>query len=1000
MKSDSSYPRLQTGARLMACLAAMAAVSVPTLRAETAEEIQKLHDEVAALRERLSHYEGSNAPATPTVVPVAAPAPAPAANALPTDAGVEALSPFQVVSERDNGYLRTNSATATRIGMEIQKIPMAVSVVSSDFIRDTGMRSLTDILGFTPGTSGDPKFNTNRPSNNATPQGTFTIRGFPVNIILRDGLLMYSTKYQADNTDRVEIIKGPAAVFFGEGYPGGVINFVTKTASLGKLPSEISYTFGSDNTNRGLIDENHVLSDKAALRVVTGWENSKGDRAFEFTKRFDFTPSIVLDPFANGKLKITANTIYLKEKYNENLGDWIYPSGWFAAYQSPSAALMTAAGLDPANPASVAAYRTRIQTSVANYQADLRKSAGNNYLPTYTSIQRGAYYTDKNGNRIHDEGFNYMNRGSFDDNEQTTSTFGVDMTPFEWLSVRYALTQDNTTFTDQEGNNVPNADGTTFNAASGYNGAGYFRKTRTHQLDAVFKLDAFGVKNKLLVGYLLQNLRQQYLTLQNQGTPDYHLIPGYNYPAVNPGTSLTPGNETNMVPVGQYIRDRNGNILSAQQVYANWDPGFQVQPDENKLNPGWSNPIDGYPAQYNAWYVNYSGSAFSDRLTLLGGFRQETYRQAGQALTANFPWFSPPPYAFADQTTYPPGAYNYSPSYASTNFLTQTGNSYMGGASFEVKKGINVYTSVSQTFRFNSLTPLGGFLYHLDATDTNFQTLVNTVLAANGGSFNYKYYNGGSTTITSVADALAALNHEGAGTQAPNEVGKNIEIGAKLALWDDRLVATFSLFRADRNNQLVEDFQHQATEPFNYGNLAGVAAGSRTLRWRSVAHNRVEGTEAETIWTPMRNFQLLANASWYWTAKTISDPSVAATNINHDIYFNNRIENVPEYRVNFFGKYTLTDTFLRGLSIGFGGRYSSETNISRSVDWNPDLGGLTAGNFVVFNGNLAYPFEISGYKVITQLVVDNIFDKKYIDGGTSGILAPTTNWSLTTTLRF
>ncbi len=1004
MKPVIGYPRPGARRRLVACLALLSTSLAPALRAEASDDVKQLQDEVAALKARLAKYEGEGAtPSAPDANPATPAAPAaPAGTRAPlaTDQGVETLSPFQVRSDRDNGYLRTNSATATRIGMEIQKIPMSVSVVSSDFIRDTGMRSLTDILGYTAGTSGDPKFDTNRPSNNATPQGTFTVRGFPVNIILRDGLLMYSTKYNVDNTERVEIIKGPAAVFFGEGYPGGVINYVTKTASLGQLPTELSYTFGSDNLNRALLDDNHVLSDKAALRVVAGWENSLGDRAFEFTKRFDLTPSVVLDPFANGKLKIAANTIYLKERFNENLGDWIYPDGWFQAYQNPTAALMTAAGLDPSNPASVTAYRNRIQTSVGNYQADVRKAANNPYLPLYTSIQRGAYYLDKNGNRIHDTGFNYMNRGSFDDNEQTTSTFTVDATPTDWLSFRYALTQDNTTFNDQEGNNVPNADGYTFNAASGYSAAGYWRKTRTHQFDAVTRFDVLGVKNKFLVGYLLQNLRQQYLTPANGNVPVYTLVPGYNYPTTNPATSFTPAGAVNNSPTASYLTDRNGNIMTAQQVYANWDPGTQVQPVESKLFPGWANPIDGYPQQYNAWYVNYSGTALHDRLTLLGGFRQETYRQAGQALTANFPWYSPPPYAFADQATYPPGVYNYSPSYASTNFLTQTGNSYMGGLSYEVSKGVNVYTSVSQTFRFNNLTPLGGFLYHLDTADPNFQSMVNNILAANGGSFTYKYYNGGSTTITSVADALAALQHEGAGTQAPNEEGKNLEIGTKVSLWDDRLVGTFSIFRADRNNQLVEDIQHQVTEPFNYGNLAGVPAGTRNLRWRSVAHNRIEGTEAEFIWTPARNFQLLTNASWYWTAKTISDPSVAATNVNHDIYFGNRIENVPEYRLNFFGKYTLHDTFLRGLGIGLGGRYSSRTNISRSVDWNPSLGGLTSGNFFVFTGTLSYPYTVAGYRLTSQLVVENLFDKVYIDGGTSGITAPPRTWSLQTSLRF
>ncbi|MEI7553357.1 MAG: TonB-dependent receptor plug domain-containing protein, partial [Verrucomicrobiota bacterium] len=141
---------------------------------------------------------------------------APTAGALGTDAEVQVLSPFQVTSDKDYGYLKTNAATATKIGMEIQKVPLAISVVSREFLDDTNVRSLTDLFRYSSAASGDGRFAMRVPSNEATPQGAFTMRGFQVNNMMRDGIFRY-TAYSVDSVERVEIVKGPASVFFGQG---------------------------------------------------------------------------------------------------------------------------------------------------------------------------------------------------------------------------------------------------------------------------------------------------------------------------------------------------------------------------------------------------------------------------------------------------------------------------------------------------------------------------------------------------------------------------------------------------------------------------------------------------------------------------------------------------------------------------------------------------------------------------------------------------------------
>jgi outer membrane receptor protein involved in Fe transport len=116
------------------------------------------------------------------------------------------------------------------------------------------------------------------------------------------------------------------------------------------------------------------------------------------------------------------------------------------------------------------------------------------------------------------------------------------------------------------------------------------------------------------------------------------------------------------------------------------------------------------------------------------------------------------------------------------------------------------------------------------------------------------------------------------------------------------------------------------------------------------------------------------------------------------MYYRNRIENVPEFRLNFFNKYTFTDTLVRGLSLGLGARYSSTTIISRSLDYNPDRGGLTAGNYLIFDANISYPWSLRGYKLNSSLGIQNLTDKTYYEGN----LAPADHrfWLLRTDFSF
>ena len=888
---------------------------------------------------------------------------------------------FEVSTDKDYGYLKTNSATATRIGMEIQKVPMNVSVLSREFLDDTNARSITDIFRYSAAASGDSRFAMRRPANEATPQGNFTLRGFAVNTLMRNGIFRYIS-YNLDNVERVEIVKGPAAVFFGQGYPGGVINYITKRPSFTKIPTTFKYQIDNNQGTKLTIDHNAVLSKKAAFRVVGAWSDLQGARKWEFEKNFNITPSLTLKPFDRGNVTVTLEMEYLKESFNKNDLDWIYSdfAGWNAAHGTPGSSRAT---------------------SYEGYIQDKRASTGDYSIPYYTSISRGAYITDASGNRIQDESFNWTARGAQSNNEVETFSAQVDFAPFEWLEGRYLFTKDNSRYDAIEGIARPYANGVNWRY-SPQSLAGYYRDTWVHQVDLVFSFDLFGIKNKVLAGYTVSDWTQQYNSQDPNFSPWYGQVPGVWNAQANPGgAAAILGGSGGQVPRGSFIADRNGNVKLIRDVYWNFDPGFETYPDVSVALPIDRSVLDGYKTTLSGAYINYQASLLDDRLDVIAGFRRETRKNLGQHANSVFPWIEAPWNAFQDTVKYDPNFYGYSPGYQESEVSEQEGDSWMGGASFAVTKEINVYASVSKTFKFNS--GRRGGQNQKDAIP-----IYQSALNQGGGSYQYM-----GNTITSVAQAIAVHAALGAYDLIPNESGMNWEIGAKMTNEDNSFVGTVSLFRGERTNQRLDDGARQsnAEEPYNRSTTlfapSTIGYNTRNFRWRTTdLKNRIEGAEAEVIWSPMKNYQAVINGSWLWTAKTVYDKTKAApgtpefsalsanSQVNNTLYYTQRIENVPEYRLNMFHKYTFTDGPVRGASLGLGMRYSSETVISRSNSWS----GLMAGDFLVFDVTVSYPWEALGYKIKTSLGIYNATDKDYMEGRSA--LAPPRNWLFTNTISF
>ena len=161
--------------------------------------------------------------------------------------GATILEPIVVQGENArgpvDGFVATQSATATKTGTSLKDTPQAVNVVTKDQIAAQGSTTLTQALRNTPGVisqyGDDSRYD------------WFTIRGFRPSRYL-DGLrLPFGSRGYAQprvepfSLERAEVLKGPASVLYGQGDPGGLINMVSKRPSATAL-NEVEMQFGTD----------------------------------------------------------------------------------------------------------------------------------------------------------------------------------------------------------------------------------------------------------------------------------------------------------------------------------------------------------------------------------------------------------------------------------------------------------------------------------------------------------------------------------------------------------------------------------------------------------------------------------------------------------------------------------------------------------------------------------------------------------------------------------
>ncbi len=206
------------------------------------------------------------------------------------------LSPFSVDSSGDIGYRAQNTLAGTRMNTNLADTPAAISAYTKEFLDDIGAETVEDILIFGANTDRD-----------VTQDGTglravqadavVKIRGF-ANATLTRNYFGAPVSVDRYNVDRIDISKGPNAVLYGIGGPGGVLNTTTKRARIGGNNKSISATIGRHSKFRTELDFNFtVVEDKLALRINALVEDSEDWQDFEMLQQNAMALAVTYKPF-------------------------------------------------------------------------------------------------------------------------------------------------------------------------------------------------------------------------------------------------------------------------------------------------------------------------------------------------------------------------------------------------------------------------------------------------------------------------------------------------------------------------------------------------------------------------------------------------------------------------------------------------------------------------------------------------------------------------------
>ncbi len=125
-----------------------------------------------------------------------------------------------VTGQGEDNYFVPDATTATKTDTPLRDIPASIQVIPRQVLEDQKITRISDAVRNVSGVVVEGSF------GSAT--DNYNIRGFVTFNNLRNGFSGGDNYINPISIERIEVLKGPTSVLYGQFEPGGVVNYVTK----------------------------------------------------------------------------------------------------------------------------------------------------------------------------------------------------------------------------------------------------------------------------------------------------------------------------------------------------------------------------------------------------------------------------------------------------------------------------------------------------------------------------------------------------------------------------------------------------------------------------------------------------------------------------------------------------------------------------------------------------------------------------------------------------
>lgn len=178
------------------------------------------------------------------------------------------LETVEVFGQRIEGLALSEAAnTGSHLELAPLDTPASVEVLAGDLIRDRGDLNIVEAV-----TRGTGLTSEATPGDGGTALSTRGFAGHSSVMQLFDGTRLFvgagtvTFPFDTWNVERVEVLRGPASVIFGQGAIGGVINVVPRRPNTEAQEAEAEVSFGEDQRRHAALDFTGPINPQFAYR--------------------------------------------------------------------------------------------------------------------------------------------------------------------------------------------------------------------------------------------------------------------------------------------------------------------------------------------------------------------------------------------------------------------------------------------------------------------------------------------------------------------------------------------------------------------------------------------------------------------------------------------------------------------------------------------------------------------------------------------------------------